>query len=96
MLREVIEEVVCGLGRDYIFRKYGECMGLGEWMGKRNVFIKVLLNWFLREVLLLLVWVELIVENYSGWFLVMIMFFYGFVFKWWKGRKLVENFRFVI
>ena len=36
MLREATEEAVCGLGRDYIFRKHGECMGLGEWMGKRK------------------------------------------------------------
>lgn len=50
------------------FRKYGKCLRLGERVGNRGVFIKVLLNWFLREVLLPLVWAELTVENYSGWF----------------------------
>lgn len=46
-------------------------------MGKRNAVIKVLLNWFLREVLLPLVWAELTAENYSGWFLAMTMLSYG-------------------
>lgn len=41
-------------------------MRLGKRLGNRNTVIKVLLNWFLREVLLPLVWTEVTTENYNG------------------------------
>lgn len=54
------------MSRDYIFRKHGKYMRLGKRIGNGNTVIKLSLNWFLRDVLLPLVWAEVTTENCNG------------------------------